>query len=441
MCIHFLLAGVVFSPQSALAFQYAQVAHTLHQVVVFGTPHHGCCCHGGLDSPHGNRLATGNDFHLIQRSILVTTRFTTGDFYIFDGYRALTFIFGLKAYSTTGNLSAGGQAFGNHSLSLQLEGIGSAIVVICSSKHYSLCTVFFSLLLICFFVPQLLSQRVQHICNLLFIIGVHTIAAGDHVNAGAFYRFLDNGVAANHLSSIIFFMLIVDVGPTTVVVNGQITSIIAHDGASFFARSATNEFANGVASQFGDSIGPSCTILQGQVHHLALGHAQAALPRGILGIQGNIHNALLRSILGLGTNSGIVLSHENVAGDLGVVATIFIDINMSASRVDSIAICSGDGAASHIDFACNLSIVVANLHGEQALALSNNGITVGGCDFGACAYAYHATLGSNGSVFSSNLGLALNVHSTNVFIARNLSLRVGMDAVGHITNFYIAIHN
>ena len=115
LCVHFLLAGVVFSPQSALAFQYAQVAHTLHKVVVFRTPHHGCCCHGGFDCSHGYRLATSNDFNLIQRSIIVNNRrfFAATDFYIIDGYEALSILIGLKAYSAACNLSAGGQAFGN----------------------------------------------------------------------------------------------------------------------------------------------------------------------------------------------------------------------------------------------------------------------------------------------------------------------------------------
>ena len=152
----------------------------------------------------------------------------------------------------------------------------------------------------------------------------------------------------------------------------------------------------------------------------------------------------------MGTNSGSVLSHENVAGDVGFVATLCIDINMSASRVDSIAICSGDGAASHIDFACNLSIVVANLHGEQALALSNNGITVGGCDFGACANINYTAFSSQCCATSSNLCCTLNVNFTNIGLSSgrtvfciifNINLRVGVNAVGHITNFYIAIHN
>ena len=235
-------------------------------------------------------------------------------------------------------------------------------------------------------------------------------------------------------------MLVVDIGPTTVVSNSQIAGIVAFDGTSSVAGGAANKVTNGVARQCRNCIGPGCTILQGQIHHLALGHTQATVPRRILGIQGDIHDALLRSIFGLSTNISAVFIHKNIASDLGVIATICVDINLAACCVDSVALSSGDGAASNIHFACNLFIVVANLHGEQALTLSHDGIAIGGGDFGACAHVNHAAFGSNGSVFSSNLGLSLNVHSTNEFGACNLGLGVGMNAVSYITNFYVAFH-
>ncbi len=230
MAVHFVLAAIILSPDACFTIVQAQITHTLHQVVIFGTPHQRTGCHCALSALHHSSFASAVDNIGFRRSNSVCKQ-------------ACLAILIREAYicqlQPCGRSS---QAFGNFYIAIK--------IVLCTLNST--------------IIVQLLSQVCKYGRGLLCLVHIKATVVSNQSNSRILRSVVDGDISTCDIGRVFCVMCIENIHVACIIANSRV--LVSPGHIDITCRSCRITASEGFQSCFTITViivVPNCTVFNG----------------------------------------------------------------------------------------------------------------------------------------------------------------------------------